>query len=335
MPLVKQKIIVVVGPTASGKSDFGVVLARKLGGEVVSADSRQVYRGLNAGSGKITKKEMRGVKHYCLDIVSPKKIFTAKDYERCAQQAIADIAKKNKIPVIVGGTGFYIDVALGRVQLADVPPNFALRKKLAKKSALQLFAFLKKLDPKKAKNIDAKNPVRLIRAIEVLLGNQCTPFTHSRRASARLRGFRSFLPLASLVDRAKKGEKPVHGAIGFPNNILWLGIKRSPEELKKRIERRLIKRMPHIIREVKKLRDDGVSWKRLFDLGLEYRYVSLYLQKKLDKKTMAQQLETAIRHYAKRQMTWFRRNKKIHWVNTKTATTLVKKFTQQNFVAEN
>ncbi len=325
---VKQKIIVLVGPTASGKSDLGVVLAKKFGGEIISADSRQVYRGLDIGSGKITKQEMRGGPHFCLDIVSPKKVFTAKEYMRCANTAIAAIGAKKKVPIMVGGTGFYIDAALGNIPLADVAPNPALRQKLAKKSVAQLFAMLKKLDPKRARTIDAKNPMRLIRAIEIYWGNQCTPLTHSRRASARLRGFRAFLPLASLGDRAKKGEKSVHGVIGSPLHILWIGMGRSPEELKKRIGRRLTQRLPGIIREVKRLHHLGeVSWKRLYDLGLEYRFVSLYLRGKLSETDMKAQLETAIRHYAKRQMTWFRRNKKIHWIsNKKNAEKLVQKF---------
>ena len=293
---VKQKIIVLVGPTASGKSDLGVALARKFEGEIISADSRQVYRGLDVGAGKITKKEMRGVPHFCLDILSPKKVFTAKEYAHCTSAAIDAIQANKKIPIIVGGTGFYIDTALGKMPLADVAPNPTLRKKLAKKSASQLFALLKKLDPKRARTIDAKNPVRLIRAIEIAIEKpHPNPLLRKERAHTQ--------------------------------QILWIGIRRSPEELKKRIEQRLIRRLPGIIKEVKKLRLGGVSWKRLYDLGLEYRFVSLHLRGKLSETEMKTQLETAIRHYAKRQMTWFKRNKQIHWIsNKKDAEKLVRNF---------
>ena len=211
MPAVKQKIIVVVGPTASGKSDMGVSLARTFGGEIISADSRQVYRGLDIGSGKITKKEMCGVPHFCLDLASPKKIFTAKDYERCARSAIGNIRQKNKIPIFVGGTGLYIDVALGRMRLADIPPNPRLRKRLAKKTAAQLFTLLKKLDPKRARAIDAKNPVRLIRAIEIALNERIT--------SEPLNGFFALFGTVSEVrqraDEEHKGAKSSEPSAGW------------------------------------------------------------------------------------------------------------------------
>ena len=287
----RSKIVVVVGPNASGKSEFAIRLAKKINGEVISADSRQVYKGLDIGSGKITKKEMRGVRHHCLSIANPKKIFTALDFKKCSEQAIANILSRDKTPIIVGGTGFYIDVALGRIKLGGVPPNHALRKKLAKKSAAELYKILKKLDPKRAKIIEQKNPRRLVRAIEIALVNK--PQTK----------FRSLIDLNLVWGK-----------------IIWFGIKRPPEKLKKRIRARLLKRLSGIIREVKKLHTappagGGLSWKRLFDLGLEYRYVSLYLRGKLSKDDMVRQLEIAIWHYAKRQMTWFKRNKKIRWIS--------------------
>jgi len=163
----KKKVVIILGPNASGKSNLGVFLAKKVNGEIISADSRQVYKNLDVGSGKITKKEMRGVPHHCLDIVNPEKIFTAHDFKNCAQKAIEKIWKKNKIPIIVGGTGFYIDAAVGMVNLSNVPPNPKLRKQLQKLSTTRLFNLLKKLDSKRAKNIDGNNRVRLIRAIEV------------------------------------------------------------------------------------------------------------------------------------------------------------------------
>lgn len=284
-----KKLIVILGPNASGKSNFGVFLAKKLRGEIISADSRQVYKGLDIGSGKITKKEMKGIPHHCLDIANPKKVFTAYDYKKGAQKAIREIWNKGKTPIIVGGTGFYIDAVIGRVVLSNIPPNPKLRKKLLNYSSTKLFNLLEKFDPKKAEDIDKNNPTRLIRAIEIASSDQTE--------------FGSICDPNSVWDKMPK--------------ILWIGVKRSPEDLKKRIRNRLHWRLQGITKEVSNLHKMGLSWKRLFDLGLEYRYVSLYLRKKLNYKEMVQKLETEVNKYAKRQMTYWKRNKEIHWVSSK------------------
>lgn len=330
----KQKIVVVVGPNASGKSEFGTKLAHEIGGEIISADSRQVYKGLDVGSGKVRGIWKRGVfvykniPHHCIDIANPKKQFTALDFKHCAEKAVADILSRRKTPIIVGGTGFYIDAALGRVKLGGAPPNTLLRKKLAKKSVDALLKMLKKIDPERAKTIEQKNPRRLIRAIEIASG-KTDVISDLILAQPALGSEASAFLLSdkSQRDRAKKALETGQKLIGFPQynhrsidtamiKILWLGIKRLPEELKKRIHKRLMARLPGIIREVKKLHKNGVSWKRLFELGLEYRYASLYLRGKLDYKLITTQLQTAIWHYAKRQMTWFKKNKEIRWVSS-------------------
>src|SRR6185503_17927169 len=154
----KQKVLVIVGPTSSGKSALAVRLAKRLNGEVISADSRQIYKGLNIGTGKITMREMNGVRHLLLDVSSPKKVFTANDYVRLGRQAIQDISLRGKLPIICGGTGFYIDALLGRVLLADVPPNKKLRSRLSKLSVRKLHAMLQKKDVLRAKTIDRNNP---------------------------------------------------------------------------------------------------------------------------------------------------------------------------------
>jgi tRNA dimethylallyltransferase len=164
---IKPKVIVILGETATGKSSLSVKLAKKIGGEVISADSRQVYKDLDIGTGKITQKEMRGVPHYLLDVANPKKKFTVTEYQKKAVYAIADICKRGKVPIICGGTGFYIDAITKGVVFPEVPPNLKLRKILEKKDNIDLLKILKKIDPRRVKNIDIKNKVRLVRAIEI------------------------------------------------------------------------------------------------------------------------------------------------------------------------
>jgi tRNA dimethylallyltransferase len=280
----KSKIIVILGPTASGKSDIAVGLAKKFNGEVISADSRQVYKRLNIGTGKIMKKEMQGVKHCLLDVADPKKQFTASDFKKLAEKAITKIISKNKIPIICGGTGFYIDALLGDKQIPEVPPDLKLREKLEKKTTEELFEMLQKLDPERAKNIDAKNPRRLIRAIEICKALGQVP------------------PLHQNSSRQAKYE------------VLKIGIKPDEKKLKNRIHKRLLARVKKgMIKEAEKLHRKRLSWQRMIDLGLEYKYLALLLQKKISKEEFLEQLNSAIWHYAKRQITWFKRDKKINW----------------------
>ncbi len=270
----------IVGPTASGKSDLAVRLAKKFGGEVVSADSRQVYKGLDIGTGKITKKEMRGVPHHLLDIVNPKRQFSVAEYRTLGLKAVEKILENKKLPIIVGGTGFYIDTLTGTVNFPDVPTNKRLRIKLSRLNNKKLFEMLKKKDLERARTIDVHNKVRLIRALEIVeaLGKVPASLSHSHE----------------LVHR-----------------FVYVGLK--PRDLNERIYKRLIKRLPRIIRECRRLNGQGLSYKRMFELGLEYRYVGMFLQGKITKKEAVDKLFMEIKHYAKRQMTWFKRNKKIRW----------------------
>ncbi len=278
-----MKLIVILGPTASGKTELSVKLAKRFNGEVVSADSRQVYKGMNIGTGKITKKEMRGIPHYLLNVTSPKKRFTVAEYKILAERAIAKIQKKNKVPFLVGGTGFYVQAVADNIKIPAIKPDWKLRAKLGKKSVSELHRMLKKLDPTRAKSIDKNNPRRLIRALEIVLKSK-----------------RPIPPLSQ--------NKPNFEA-------LFLGVKRGKKELEKLIEKRLSKRLKAgMIDEVKKLRKSGVSWKRLEEFGLEYRYIACYLQNKISYKQMTERLQKEIEHYAKRQMTWFKRDKRIKWV---------------------
>ena len=286
----KQKIIVILGPTAVGKSAFGVALAQKLArtswgrynGEIISADSRQVYKGLDIGTGKITKKEMGGVPHHLLDVANPKKQMTVTAYQKLAREKVEDILRRGKLPIVVGGTGLYVDAIVNDVSFPEVPPNPALRKRLNEKSPSQLFAMLEKLDARRATTIDAHNPRRLIRAIEI----------------ATVLGW-----VPPYVNIPRKDLNP-----------LFIGLTLPPEVLKKRIATRLLSRMKGgMLSEVKKLKKNGLSWKRMEELGLEYRYLSRYLCGLRTKDLMLKELESEIVRYAKRQMTWFKRDKRIVW----------------------
>lgn len=281
----KQKIIVIVGPTASGKSDLAVTLALKFKGEIISADSRQVYKGLNIGTGKITKPEMKGIPHHLLNVADPHNTYNAAHYKRDATKILRYIVIKRKTPIIAGGTGFYIDTLLGAVSVPDVPPNKSLRKKLSKKTPPELFKIIKKLDPRRAEEIDVQNPVRLIRAIEIA---------------------------KSLGKVPEVNKQPT------TYNTLKIGIKIPADILKKKIHDRLLSRIKKgMIAEARKLHKEGLSWKRMEELGLEYRYLARFLQGKTSKEEMIKKLETEIWHYAKRQMTWFKRDKEINWLELK------------------
>jgi tRNA dimethylallyltransferase len=290
-----DKLVVILGPTASGKSSLAVKLAKKLNGEIISADSRQVYKGMDIGTGKITKKEMEGIPHYLLSIVSPKRIYTASQYRKEALKSIKKVLSRGKIPFLVGGTGFYIQFVIDGIKTPEVPPDWKLREKLSKKTAEELFGILKKMDKKRAKEIDKNNPRRLIRALEIIKKTGKT------------------------VPKIEKNPLPL--------NVVQIGIKKSQEEIKGLIRKRLLKRLDSgMEKEVKNLHKEGVSWKRLEELGLEYRYVAMYLQGKIRFGDMVEKLQKEIEHFAKRQMTWFKRDQRIHWVkNYKEAYQLVKK----------
>jgi len=291
-----QRIICIVGPTASGKSALAVELAKKIDGEVISADSRQVYKGLNIGTGKITKKEMRGIRHHLLDVASPAEGFTAHDYAMRARNAIVDISRRGKIPIICGGTGFYIDALVGRVVLSHVPANKALRAKLEKHTVSELFTKLKILDPDRVLTIGENNKRRIIRALEIAASSHSHP------------------PRLNLARY----------------DILWIGLAPARDDLRKRINTRLKERLRRgMIAEAKRLKAGGLSYKRMEALGLEYRSLTRHLQGIISREELEQELQPAIWQYAKRQMTYWRRNKDIQWFRpheTKAATQLVSKW---------
>jgi tRNA dimethylallyltransferase len=287
----KPKILVILGPTSTGKSDLAVELALKYNGEIISADSRQVYRGLDLGTGKITKAEMKGVPHYMLDLVKPNSIFNVSKYKIKAQKIIANILKRNKLPIICGGTGFYIDALVNNTTLPEVLPNLKLREKLESKNCEQLIKILEKLDKNIYQTIDKKNKRKIIRAIEIATKLGAVPAVKTE-------------PLYTSLQIG----------LTIPDNVL-----------KERIKTRLLKRLDlGMLREGKRLHKEGLSWKRMETLGLEYRYMARYLNRQINKEQMISELNSKIWQYARRQKTWFRRNpsdqiiragKNIIWLN--------------------
>jgi tRNA dimethylallyltransferase len=293
----KLKMLVILGPTATGKSELAVKLAKKFNGEIISADSRQVYKGLGIGTGKITKREMRGIPHYMLDVISPKKTFSAHDFQKQAKKIITDILSRNKLPIICGGTGYYVRYIVHNIVLPAVPPDIKLRKKLEKKSLPELQVLLKKLDQRRAENIDMKNPVRLIRAIEIA---------------------------------TQLGSVPEVKEIKSPYNILEIGLKLDDKELKAKIHNRVLSRLKKgMIKEAQNLHKNGLTLKRMRGFGMEYGYLADYIKNKISKKELAYNIEKGNLDYAKRQITWFKKDKRIKWFNpnqTKKVFLEVKKF---------
>ncbi len=280
--------VVVVGPTATGKSALAVELALKLDGEVVSADSRQVYRGLNIGSGKITHAEMKGVPHHMLDVSDVSHVYSAYDYVRDATRAIENIRERGKVPIVCGGTGLYIDMLLGRMKMDPVPADTQLRNELEKLSLDELCVRLEQLDPAKFSRIDKKNKRRLVRAIEI--------------ASA--------IPTPSQEVSATQ-----------PQGAVWIGLTASAEMLRTRIEKRLDERLQHgMLNEARALLENGVSHERLEQLGLEYRFMSRHLAGNITEAGMREQLLREIPRYARRQKTWFKRNQEIKWFDVSNPT---------------
>lgn len=280
----KVKVIVILGQTATGKSALAVKLAKKLDGEIISADSRQVYKGLDIGTGKITQKEMKNISHHLLDVANPKKKFTVAEYQKKAISAMADICQRGKIPIICGGTGFYIDAITKGIIFPEVPPNEKLRKALYPKSAIALFEYLKKIDPGRAKNIKDKNEinnkVRLVRAIEIAKTLGKVPSLKYDTKSA----------YAENVSLGKKYK------------FIKIGLYLPPEKLKKKVEKRVAKMFTDgLLKEIQKLKKKGVSKKRLKEFGFEY-YSPTY-----------EKVVSGTLKYAKRQMTWFKRDKDIKW----------------------
>lgn len=273
------KLIVVEGTTASGKSDFGVELALRYGGEVISADSRQVFRGLDLGSGKITPEETKGVPHHLIDVCDAGSFFSMADFQKLAYEAIDDVIARGKLPFLVGGTGLYVASVADGYVMSDRMPDLAYRAELEKLTTEELYVMLRSLVPDT--DVDPRNRNRVMRVLEKIHdGDDVTPTKQARYETLRL-------------------------------GITW-----DRAVVRQRIDERLDRRIEMgMIEEVKGLLDAGVSEEYMIKLGLEYKFVTQYLRGDYTLEEMKGLLATAIKQFAKRQMIWFRRDPSIQWLD--------------------
>ena len=285
MPHQRQKrrtrVIAIVGPTASGKTSLGIELARAVGGEILSADSRQVYRNMDIIAGTPSEREMRAVPHHMLRVADPKRQYSAGTFVAASKKLIDQIAARGQVPIVVGGTGLYAEALLAGWSLPEVVPNMKLRAQLGKKTPPQLWAQLRRLDPGRAAHIEKDNPVRLIRAIEIAKALGSVP------------------PLTRTP----------------PYDVLWIGLAPAADMHTQAIAVRTKLRLRRgMLGEAARLRA-SLSKKRFLRLGAEFQLLADQLDGKISKKDLAEQLNTWEIAYAKRQMRWHRRNKEIVWIS--------------------
>ncbi len=288
----KTNALVVLGPTATGKTMLGVQLSRALGGEVLSADSRQVYRGLDIGSGKDLSEYTAGgapVPYHLIDIVGLDQEFSVYDFQRAFHAALGEVRGRGRLPVAVGGTGLYLEAVIQGYDFADAPENPALREELAGLDGDALRGRLLALRPDQHNTTDLEDRDRVVRAIEI-----------------------------AEAMKAHAGDGDTAPRPDF--RPLILGVAPDRDELRRRIARRLHERLSAgLVEEVAELHAKGHPWDRLERLGLEYRHAALFLQGKiLNKNDLFQKLNAAIVQFARRQETWFRRMERrgtvIHWM---------------------
>jgi tRNA dimethylallyltransferase len=280
-----NKLVCITGTNASGKSGLGIELAIRYDARIISADSRQVYKGLDLGSGKVTKEEMKGVRHYLIDVVEPNDYFSLSHFQNMAYSAIDETLNYDHKAFLVGGTGLYINAVVDGYDLSGPAPDMKVRKLIEQKSSDELIDIIREHNPALLNKLDHDNKRRLERAAEKVL--------------------------------AGAGDK-VCNAPRY--DCLVIGVTWPREELYKRIKERLDKRLSDgMIDEVATLRKNGATDDFLYRLGLEYRYILMYLRGEFaDYDSFYNKLFMEIRHLAKEQMTWFRKRSDINWIDMKT-----------------
>lgn len=277
------KIIAIVGPTASGKTGLGIHLAKRFDGELISVDSRQIYRGMDIGTAKADEKELEGVVQWGTDLIDPDGEYSAGLFKQYAEGKIGEIGSRNHLPILVGGTGLWLQGVVDNFSFFDSPGR-EVRQELAQKSTDELFLQYQQLNPAAASDIDPNNPHRLIRAIETSLSD-------------------------SPVKKQENGEPKY--------DVLQLGCDVEREVLYDRINLRVDQMIVNgLVDEVRRLReqfgDDSPGM-----TGIGYRQLCHYLNGKMDLEQAVEMIKRDSRHYAKRQLTWFRRDERINWVESK------------------
>jgi tRNA dimethylallyltransferase len=285
-------LLTILGPTASGKTRLAVALARELGGEIISADSRQVFRGMDIGSGK-DLHEYGDVPYHLIDVLDAGEEFSVFAFQKMYLSAFADITKRGYTPILCGGSGLYLDAALRGYKMAEVPPDERLRAELAHASDNELAEMLLKMRPQQHNSTDLQDRQRTIRAIEIAHGANNNPLPSKEGGQ-----YEPFPDIRPLV----------------------LGIRLERTEVRRRITERLRQRLDNgMIEEVGRLHEKGIAWERLEYYGLEYRYIGAFLKGNLSRNDMFQRLNSAIHDFAKRQDNWYRKMERngivIHWVD--------------------
>lgn len=288
----KEPLIILTGPTAVGKTALSIKLAKRLNGEIISADSMQVYRHMDIGSAKIMPEEMDGVTHHLIDVLDPKEDFNVVTFQQMAKKAIREIRERGKMPILAGGTGFYIQSILYDIDFTENPEDTSIREELEKlaeeKGAEYLHALLKEADPEAAEQIHANNIKRVIRALEF-----------NRQTGLKI----------SEHNEKERQKDPAYNACYFVLND-------NREQIYDRIDRRVDLMLQNgLVDEVKKLREMGCSRELVSMQGLGYKEILAWLDGEHDLERAVYLIKRDTRHFAKRQLTWFRREKDVIWVD--------------------
>lgn len=290
------KIIAVVGPTASGKTALGLMLAKKFNGEIVNADSRQVYRGMDIATAKPDKNELASIRHHLIDIAEPDDEFTLANFKEEALEAIDDILARNKLPIIVGGTGLYVKAIIDNLDIPAVAPDRNLRSELGNKKLGELAVMLAELDPACAEKIDMKNPRRVMRALEIALSNGKLSLAGEKKLPARY-------------------------------DVLQIGLKINREELYQRISARINAQLESgLLAEVQFL-SKKYAWDLPSMSGIGYKQLGYFLRNEISLPEAVELIKRDTRRYAKRQLTWYKKDPRVNWIaDEKQAEKLVSEF---------
>lgn len=287
----KKPLIILAGPTAVGKTSLSICLAKAIGGEIISADSMQVYRRMDIGSAKIRKEEMEGIPHYLIDVLEPEEDFNVVTFQHMAKEALREIYSKGRIPIVAGGTGFYIQALLYDIDFTEEDDNGKIRRELEELAEKEgpgcLYEMLKEVDPESAESIHENNVKRVIRALE-----------YYRQTGEKL-----------SVHNAREKEKQ------SPYNFLYYVVNTDREILYKRIDQRVDKMMEEgLVEEVRSLKAEGAKKGMTSMQGLGYKEILDYLEGITTLDEAVYILKRDTRHFAKRQLTWFRREKDVKWL---------------------